>query len=52
MGGNSTRVFDDLLGQEVILFPGVEIWSFVSKPKSKFLTDVINRLEYSLKTKR
>jgi hypothetical protein len=34
------------------LFPGVEIWSFISKPKSKFLTDVINRLEYSLGTER
>lgn len=44
MGGNTTTVYDDRLEQEVYLFPGVEIWSFISKPKSKFLTDVLNRL--------
>ena len=44
MGGNTTTVYDHALKQEVYLFPGVEIWSFISKPKSKFLTDVLDRL--------
>lgn len=44
MGGNSTTVKDERSGENVYLFPGVEIWSFISKPKSKFLTDVLNRL--------
>ena len=44
MGGNTTTVYDEALKQEVYLFPGVEIWSFISKPKSKFLTDVLDRL--------
>jgi hypothetical protein len=30
----------------------VEIWSFISKPRSTFLTDVINRLEYALATEQ
>lgn len=36
-GGNRTIVYDEERKTDVVLFPGLEIWSFVAKPKAKFL---------------
>ena len=42
-GGNKTIVFDERTKQDVVLFPGLEIWAFIAKPKAKFLDDIIKR---------
>lgn len=40
-GGNKTIVFDERIKTDVVLFPGLEIWAFIAKPKAKFLRDVL-----------
>lgn len=40
-GGNRTVVYDEERKTNVVLFPGLEIWSFIAKPKAKFLGEVL-----------
>jgi hypothetical protein len=43
--GNKTKIFDEKLQQQVYLFPGIENWFTIAKPKSEFYTDVIDAIE-------
>lgn len=47
-GGNKTNVTDPRTNKPVYLFPGNEIWSYISIPKSRFLRDTIDQIEYAL----
>ena len=42
---NKTKIYDQKLQQPVYLFPGMENWFIIAKPKSEFFTDVIAALE-------
>jgi hypothetical protein len=47
-GGNKTVVYDQKRQKEVLLFPGLENWSFISKPGTQFLKNTIERLMDSI----
>ncbi len=38
---NRTVVYDEELQFNVRVFPATEYWSFLAKPKAKFLEDII-----------
>jgi hypothetical protein len=40
-GGNQTIVFDETLQKNITLYPGTEIWAFVTKPRSRFHTELV-----------
>ena len=41
---NKTKIYDEDLEKHVVLFPGLEVWAFISKPKAKIFADVIDLL--------
>jgi hypothetical protein len=45
---NSRTHFDERIQQNVTFFPGTEIWAFVTQPRSRFHTDLISNILYTL----
>ena len=43
--GNKTKIYDEKSQQQVYLFPGMENWFIIAKPKSQYYTEVIAALE-------
>lgn len=43
-GGNKTVIFDEKKQRDLYLFPGLEFWSVITKPRSKLMTEMIEEL--------
>ena len=43
-GGNKTVIFDEKKQKDVYLFPGLEFWSVVAKPRTKLMKEMIEEL--------
>lgn len=50
-GGNKTIIYDKQIDKQVVLFPGIQIWSIITKPYSRFLVDVIENIKYIINKK-